>query len=85
MTDLIRPALYSAIHPVYFKDQEGENELATIVGPICESGDVLIKNLEVSKNIKVNDSIVVTNTGAYGIVMASKYNNRDLPSENLVN
>lgn len=87
MTDLIRPALYSAIHPIYFKDNinHNEQELVTVVGPICESGDVLIKNLMVNNNIKLNDSLVVTNTGAYGYVMASKYNNRELPEQVIYN
>lgn len=83
MTDLIRPALYSAIHPVFFKDSK-DKELVTIVGPICESGDVLIRNLEVNKNISVGDSIIVTNTGAYGYVMASNYNNRKLPVQEIL-
>lgn len=81
MTDLIRPALYSAIHPVYFKNEEFDKELVTVVGPICESGDILVKNLLVNKNIKINDSVIVTNTGAYGFVMASSYNNRKLPDQ----
>jgi bifunctional diaminopimelate decarboxylase / aspartate kinase len=87
MTDLIRPVLYSAIHPIYFKDNinQIEQELVTVVGPICESGDVLIKNLMVNNNIQLNDSLVVTNTGAYGHVMASKYNNRELPEQIIFN
>lgn len=83
MTDLIRPALYSAIHPVFFKESLIK-ELVTVVGPICESGDVLIRNLEVNKNISVGDSVIVTNTGAYGFVMASNYNNRKLPSQEIL-
>lgn len=85
MTDLIRPALYSSIHPIYFKDNNKDKELVTVVGPICESGDVLLKNLLVEKNIREGDSIVVTNTGAYGHVMASQYNNRLLPIEIIIN
>ena len=87
MTDLIRPALYSAIHPIYFKKNnidsflDSQTELVTVVGQICESGDILIKNLLVNNNIKINDSIIVTNTGAYGIVMASNYNSRELPEQ----
>lgn len=84
MTDLIRPALYSAIHPIYFKESSKLKELVTVVGPICESGDILIKNLQVSNDININDSIVITNTGAYGIVMASNYNNRKLPVQLIV-
>lgn len=83
MTDIMRPVLYSSIHPVYFKESDNK-EIATIVGPICESGDVLVKNLEVPKNIKPNDSVVITDTGAYGIVMASNYNNRRLPDQEII-
>lgn len=82
MTDLIRPVLYSVVHPVYFKDCQ-DKELVTVVGPICESGDVLIRNLEVGKDIKVGDSVIITNTGAYGYVMASSYNNRKLPVQKI--
>ena len=87
MTDLIRPALYSAIHPIYFKKNiidslsNSQTELVTIVGQICESGDFLIKNLLVNNYIKINDSIIVTNSGAYWIVMASNYNSRKLPEQ----
>ena len=84
MTDLLRPALYSAIHPIYFKENDSSKEIVTVVGPICESGDVLIKNLEVGRDININDSIIVGKTGAYGIVMASKYNNRKLPEQLLI-
>ena len=83
MTDIIRPALYSAVHPIYFKDTDNR-ELVTVVGPICESGDVLIKNINVSKDIKIGNSIIVANTGAYGFVMASQYNNRCLPAEIII-
>lgn len=85
MTDLIRPALYSAIHPIYFKDYNHTKELVTVVGQICESSDILIRNVLVDNTIKIGDSIIVENTGAYGIVMASGYNNRNLPEEVLVN
>ena len=84
MTDMIRPALYSAVHPVYFKDKNKNKELVTIVGPICESGDILIRNILVDNDIKIGDSLIVENTGAYGYVMASNYNNRDLPEELLI-
>ena len=57
MTDIIRPALYSAVHPIYFKDTDNR-ELVTVVGPICESGDVLIKNINVSKDIKIGNSVM---------------------------
>lgn len=81
MTDIIRPALYSAIHPIYFNDNNKNKELVTVVGPICESGDVLVRNLLVDNNLKIGDPMIVENTGAYGFVMASNYNNRELPEE----
>ena len=84
MTDIIRPALYSAIHPIHFRDTNKSKELVTVVGPICESGDVLVRNLLVNKDIKIGDPMVVENTGAYGFVMASGYNNRKLPEEVLL-
>ena len=84
MTDLIRPALYSATHPTYFKNSDDEKEIVTVVGPICESGDILVKNLYINKSIKINDSIIISNTGAYGIVMASSYNNRKLPEQIII-
>ncbi len=83
MTDIMRPVLYSSVHPVYFKENENK-EIATIVGPICESGDILVKNLEVPKKILPNDSVIIADTGAYGIVMASNYNNRRLPEQEII-
>ena len=62
-----------------------EKEIVTVVGPICESGDILIKNILVDKDINEGDSVILTNTGAYGHVMASKYNNRKFPIELIVN
>ena len=84
MTDIIRPALYSAVHPIHFNDNNKTKELVTVVGPICESGDVLVRNLLVDNNLKIGDPMIVENTGAYGFVMASNYNNRKLPEEVLV-
>lgn len=81
MTDIIRPALYSAVHPIHFNDNNYNKELVTVVGPICESGDVLVRNLLVDNNLKIGDPMIVENTGAYGLVMASNYNNRKLPEE----
>ena len=87
MTDLIRPALYNAIHPVYFhfNDERKENkQLVNVVGPICESGDVLIKNLIVDYDIKEGDTIVVENTGAYGYSMSHNFNTRPRAAEILI-
>ena len=55
-----------------------------IAGPICESSDIFLKNIKLSKQ-KIGDLLVIQNTGAYGKVMSSNYNSRPLPSEILVN
>ena len=93
MNDIIRPALYSAVHPIYFKNNDNyihftkskqiQKEIVTVVGPVCESGDVLVKNMLAPKNIKINDNVIMTNTGAYGFVMSSNYNLRKTPGERL--
>jgi diaminopimelate decarboxylase/aspartate kinase len=78
MNMLIRPTLYNAIHPVYFDSEiTDKKSIVNVVGPICESGDILIKELTTFKNIKVNDIVIVMNTGAYGESMKSYYNLKD--------
>jgi diaminopimelate decarboxylase len=76
MNDLIRPALYSAwqqIVPVKPRQNEPV-ENYDIVGPICETGDFLGKNRELS--IKEGDLLAIRGSGAYGFVMSSNYNSR---------
>jgi len=84
MNDLIRPALYSAwqdIQPVN-KSLSREQLIYDIVGPICETGDFLGKNRELS--IATDDYIVVRSAGAYGSTMSSNYNTRSRPAEVMV-
>ena len=75
MTDNIRPALYQAKYKavVANKLDETETEKVTIAGKCCESGDVLIKDIELPK-CEIGDIIAVFSTGAYGYSMASNYN-----------
>ena len=84
MNNLIRPALYNSLHPVKIipiNNVNTENKLVNIVGPVCESGDILIKNLQINNKISINDLVIVFNTGAYCESMASNYNCRmKLPS-----
>jgi diaminopimelate decarboxylase len=61
-------------------ETEGEATDADIVGPVCESGDFLAKNVELPK-LKHNDLIVVNSAGAYGFAMASNYNTRGRAAE----
>ena len=76
MNDLIRPSLYGAfqgIQPIV--KTEGEEMVADIVGPICESGDFLAKERTIPC-LKPNDLIAVMSAGAYGFTMSSNYNSR---------
>ena len=85
MITFIRPSLYDAIHKI-----EAVNQLSkvkseyTIAGPICESSDILAKNI-ILPNQKNGDYLIIHDVGAYGAVMASDYNSRGMPSEILVN
>lgn len=78
MTDLIRPALYQAIHRIENLSSKGEIYRYDIVGPVCESADTFAKYIELPKT-KRGDIIAIRSAGAYGEVMASRYNLRDLP------
>jgi diaminopimelate decarboxylase len=84
MHHLIRPALYQSYHPVtLWPRREGVAERCFVVGPICESGDVLAEEraLVVPEE---GDLAVVSHAGAYGYAMASQYNLRGRPAEVLV-
>jgi diaminopimelate decarboxylase len=80
---LIRPAMYNAYHRVLVANKEGEEELYTIVGPICESGDILAKDRRLPR-IEKGDILVILDTGAYGFAMSSQYNGRPRCAEVLV-
>lgn len=74
MNDVIRPSLYGAYHEIYALN-EGEKSLADVVGPICESGDFLGKNVELP-SLNNGDILVIKSVGAYCMSMASNYNSR---------
>lgn len=78
MSDLIRPALYQAHHKIENLTSNGEIEKYDVVGPICESSDTFGKLIELPKT-KRGDLIGIRSAGAYGEVMASRYNLRNLP------
>jgi len=78
MTDLIRPALYQAFHHIENMSSEEELTRYDVVGPICESSDTFAKNMEINRS-KRGDLIAIRSAGAYGEVMASQYNCRELP------
>jgi diaminopimelate decarboxylase len=84
MHQLIRPALYQSYHPVTaWPRREGAPERCFVVGPICESGDVLAEDRTMVAP-EEGDLVVVANAGAYGYAMASHYNLRGRPAEVLV-
>ncbi|WP_291530172.1 diaminopimelate decarboxylase [Bacteroides sp. UBA939] len=78
MTDLIRPALYQAYHKIENITSDDTVESYDVVGPICESSDVFGKAIDLNK-VKRGDLIALRSSGAYGEIMASGYNCRELP------
>jgi diaminopimelate decarboxylase len=80
MNDLLRPSLYGAYHKIEAVQKEGEKSLADVVGPVCESGDFLGKDVSLPI-MNHNDILVVHSAGAYGFTMASNYNTRNRPAE----
>ncbi len=78
MTDLIRPALYQALHEIENLSSDEPKETYDIVGPICESSDVFAKAYDLNKCHR-GDLIALRSAGAYGEIMASRYNCRELP------
>lgn len=78
MTDLLRPALYHAYHLIENLSSEEAEEVYDVVGPICESSDVFAKEYKLNKCHR-GDLIALRSAGAYGEIMASQYNCRELP------
>lgn len=78
MTDLIRPALYQAYHEIDNLSSNEDAEVYDVVGPICESSDVFAKNYKLNKCHR-GDFVALRSAGAYGEIMASRYNCRELP------
>ena len=78
MTDLIRPALYQAHHKIENLSSREPLHTYDVVGPICESSDVFDKAIELPCCHR-GDLIAIRSAGAYGEIMASQYNCRQLP------
>ncbi|MEE3744105.1 diaminopimelate decarboxylase [Campylobacter porcelli] len=74
MNDLLRPSLYDAYHEIVAL-KDGEKRVYDVVGPICESGDFLAKDIELPK-LQHGDLLVIKSAGAYGYSMSSNYNTR---------
>ncbi|MCM2314486.1 MAG: bifunctional aspartate kinase/diaminopimelate decarboxylase [Thermoanaerobaculia bacterium] len=85
MNSLIRPALYGAWHEIVNLSRAGEEADAsvTVVGPICESGDVLGSERAMPAP-REGDVLLIANAGAYGRAMSSSYNLREPAAELMI-
>ncbi|MEO6194709.1 MAG: bifunctional aspartate kinase/diaminopimelate decarboxylase [Thermoanaerobaculia bacterium] len=85
MNSLIRPPLYGAYHPLVNLSRLGEPAtwIAHVVGPICETGDILGRSRRLPPTAE-GDVILIANAGAYGRVMSSRYNLREPAGEALL-
>ena len=84
MNDLLRPSLYQAYHQIDNINQHSieADKTYDVVGPICESADVL----GYDRNLKLaaNDLLAIRSAGAYGFTMASNYNSKPRPAEIII-
>ena len=86
MNDLMRPALYDAIHPITRISGNGDSERlprVDIVGPVCETGDCFLRDWPLGE-VQSGDFLAIWVTGAYGMSLASNYNARARGAEVLV-
>lgn len=83
MAELIRPALYEAHHEIVPLTDLAPVQVAQVVGPVCESSDVLGRDVALP-DVQPGDLLAVLTAGAYGMVMASNYNARPRPAEVIV-
>jgi diaminopimelate decarboxylase/aspartate kinase len=86
MNALMRPAMYEAYHGIFNLTRLGDGETATfdVVGPICESSDVIGRGRTLPADTTEGDVMLVADAGAYGMVMANTYNLRALPVEDVL-
>lgn len=85
---LARPVMYDSYHEIEVYNENAEKddvelEKVTVVGNICESGDILAKNRNLPKVLE-DDIIGIMDAGAYGFAMSSNYNSRLRPAEVLI-
>jgi len=87
MNDLLRPALYGAVHPITRvtreKGQRGGGTRVDVVGPVCETGDCFLRDWPLG-TVQAGDVLAIWTAGAYGMSQASNYNARLRPVEILV-
>lgn len=84
MNDLIRPALYNAYHEILpLRQTNAPKSKVDVVGPVCETGDFLARDREISE-VMPGDVVAICTTGAYGFVQSSNYNARPRAAEVMV-
>ena len=85
MNDLVRPAMYDSFHEIVplHRDTARRALVADVVGPICESGDCFAKDRQLQE-LGEGELLAFMSAGAYGYVMASRYNTGSMPAEVLV-
>lgn len=83
MNDLLRPSHYNAFHRIESVAPSTGRTIASVVGPVCETGDFFALDREMG-DVAAGDLLAVASAGAYGFVMASNYNSRARPAEVLV-
>src|SRR5713226_6650222 len=80
MNDLMRPALYGAIHPItrvmrQRNESHSKRQRADVVGPVCETGDCFLRDWPLGE-VKAGDLLAIWVAGAYGMSQATNYNAR---------
>ncbi len=88
MNDLMRPALYDAKHIIRPLEKKIKNKVVKkfeVVGTVCETADIVVKNANIYKSVQQGDYYFIDKVGAYGHVMASSYNSKSIASEIMVN
>ena len=78
MNDLIRPALYGVSHSIINLSSTEKPLVYDVVGPVCESADCFAKEIQLPQ-VKRGDILAILSSGAYGEVMSSRYNMREIP------
>jgi diaminopimelate decarboxylase/aspartate kinase len=86
MNALLRPALYDAWHDIANLSRlDGARDVDfSVVGPICESSDVFAQRVKLPSTTVPDDVMLIADAGAYGFSMASHYNHRALPREDII-
>jgi diaminopimelate decarboxylase len=82
---LVRPTMYGSYHPILVANKlnAADKETYDVVGPICESGDILAKDRALPL-VEEGDLLAVLNAGAYGFCMSSQYNSRPRAAEVMI-